>query len=80
LSNLEDLYLYDNQLCGEIPSELMKLTNLHQAPYGLKLQNNNLINTDTAYPANFDGLIKKTRIGIHKTHHPTVVILVNQMT
>ncbi len=52
LSNLTELSLYSNQLCGEIPSELMNLTNLGDSPYGLRLQNNNLINTDTTYPAN----------------------------
>jgi len=30
----------------------MNLTNLRTQPYGLRLQNNNLINEDTAYSAN----------------------------
>ncbi len=53
LSKLRTLYLSDNQLCGKIPSELMNLTNLKSSPYGIRLQNNNLINSDTTYPANF---------------------------
>ncbi len=48
LSNLAYLYLSSNQLCGKIPSELMNLG----LPY-LKLENNNLINSDTAYDADF---------------------------
>jgi len=51
LIKLETLYLYNNQLCGKIPDSLMNLTALYDPPYGLKLQNNNLINDDTAYPA-----------------------------
>jgi len=49
LSNLQVLWLTNNQLCGEIPSELMNLENL----LALNLPNNNLINSDTAYDANF---------------------------
>ncbi|TGN99656.1 hypothetical protein PN36_35275, partial [Candidatus Thiomargarita nelsonii] len=53
LSNLKYLWLNENQLCGEIPSDLMNLTNLLSSPDGLRLQTNNLINTDTEYPADF---------------------------
>jgi len=53
LSNLTRLYLYSNQLCGKIPSELMNLTNLYSPPNGLNLENNNLIDYDTAYGAGF---------------------------
>jgi Leucine-rich repeat (LRR) protein len=53
LSSLQHLHMDFNQLCGEIPSELMNLTNLEPSPDGLKLQNNDLINSDTDYDANF---------------------------
>jgi len=53
LSNLKYLWLNENQLCGEIPSDLMNLTNLLSSPDGLRLQTNNLINTDTEYNPDF---------------------------
>jgi len=53
LSSLTSLFLKSNQLCGKIPSELMNLTNLDSQPNGLRLQNNNLINTDSVYEADF---------------------------
>jgi Leucine-rich repeat (LRR) protein len=52
LSKLERLWLHNNELCGKIPSELMNLNNL-DLPDGLKLQNNNLINSDTDYDPDF---------------------------
>jgi len=50
------LYLDSNQLCGKIPVELKNLSYIplpNQYGEYLSLQNNNLINYDTAYDADF---------------------------
>jgi len=79
LSSLQDLLLNSNQLCGKIPSELMNLTNLGTPPGALQLQNNNLINSNTAYDANFIAWLDQNNLPWRNQVSPSYCISLNDL-